>query len=79
MPDVTPRGRVVSHIRVEGDSLGPSEALRKALDYSAHAPETRALVERIADVRPTTLACMHRSAWRGDGRTLLHTLAGQLA
>jgi flavorubredoxin len=62
----------------ENDILGPSERLRKSVDYYAHAPDTRAIIERIAEVRPTTLACMHGSAWRGDGRALLRALAEQL-
>jgi len=62
----------------DGDILGPSEALRKSLDYYAHGRDTRAMIERIAEVRPTTLACMHGSAWRGDGRALLRALADRL-
>jgi len=63
----------------ESDILGPSEALRKSVDYYAHTPDTRAIIERIAEVRPTTLACMHGSAWRGDGGALLRALADRLA
>ena len=62
----------------EGDILGPSEAFRGKMDYYAHAPRTRALLERLAEERPTTLACMHGSAWRGDGRRLLMELADRL-
>lgn len=63
----------------ESDILGPSEAFRKPMDYFAHAPQTRATLERLAKERPTTLACMHGSAWRGDGAALLKELAGALA
>jgi flavorubredoxin len=59
----------------EGDILGPSEAFRQPLDYYAHAPQTGALLARLAEQRPTTLACMHGSAWRGDGAALLRHLA----
>jgi flavorubredoxin len=62
----------------ESDILGPSEAFRKPMDYFAHAPQTRAILERLAVERPTTLACMHGSAWRGDGSALLRALAGVL-
>ena len=31
--------------------------------------------ERFARERPTTLACMHGSAWKGDGAALLRALA----
>ncbi len=60
------------------DILGPSESSRKAMDYYAHAPSTRAMLERFAAERPTTLACMHGSAWRGDGAALLRSLADAL-
>jgi flavorubredoxin len=62
----------------ESDILGPSEEFRKPMDYFAHAPETRAILERLAAERPTTLACMHGSAWRGDGAALLRSLAAAL-
>jgi len=58
----------------ESDILGPSEAFRGAMDYYAHAPATLATIERLAALRPTTLACMHGSAWRGDGAALLRAL-----
>jgi len=60
------------------DILGPSEAFRAPLDYFAHAPHTGALLERLAQENPATLACMHGSAWRGDGAGLLRALAGSL-
>lgn len=63
----------------EADILGPSEAFRKPMDYFAHAPQTRAILERLALERPTILACMHGSAWRGDGAALLRSLASVLA
>ena len=62
----------------ETDILGPSEAFRKPMDYYAHAPQTRATLERLAREAPTTLACMHGSAWRGDGARLLRELAAVL-
>ena len=58
----------------ESDILGPSEAFRAPLDYFAHAPATDAMLERLAQEAPTTLACMHGSAWRGDGAALLRAL-----
>jgi len=63
----------------EADILGPSEAFRHAMDYFSHTKHARALLERLAATRPTTLACMHGSAWRGDGATLLRALAEALA
>ena len=62
----------------ETDILGPSEAFRRPLDYFAHAPHTQTALERLAAEAPTTLACMHGSAWRGDGARLLRDLAATL-
>ena len=59
----------------ESDILGPSEAFRAPLDYFAHAPQTVATLERLAREQPRTLACMHGSAWQGDGGALLRHLA----
>ncbi|HVY83361.1 MAG TPA: hypothetical protein VG994_20405 [Steroidobacteraceae bacterium] len=63
----------------ESDILGPSESFRAPMDYFAHAPQTSAILERLANERPTTLACMHGSAWRGDGAMLLRELSAVLA
>jgi flavorubredoxin len=62
----------------EADILGPSEKFRQPMDYFAHAPQTSGILERLAQEAPTTLACMHGSAWRGDGARLLRELAGVL-
>lgn len=59
----------------ESDILGPSEAFRAPMDYFAHAPQTRAILERLAAEAPATLAVMHGSAWRGDGARLLRDLS----
>jgi flavorubredoxin len=63
----------------EGDILGPSEAFRQPMDYFAHAPHTGATLQRLAAEAPRTLACMHGSAWRGDGAALLRHLAEAVA
>jgi hypothetical protein len=63
----------------EDDILGPSEAFRAPMDYFAHAPDTAVILERLAATQPQTLACMHGSAWRGDGAALLRELAKRLA
>ena len=62
----------------ESDILGPSESFRGPMDYFAHSPHTGATLERLAREQPTTLACMHGSAWRGDGAKLLRELAVSL-
>jgi flavorubredoxin len=63
----------------DGDILGPSEAFRKAMDYYAHARDTAALFAKVAATRPRTLACMHGSAWHGDGAALINALADSIA
>jgi flavorubredoxin len=62
----------------ESDILGPSEAFRGPMDYYAHAPNTAAVLEKLARENPTTLACMHGSAFRGDGAALLRELSRAL-
>jgi flavorubredoxin len=63
----------------ESDILGPSEAFRHAMDYFSHTTNARAMIEKLAATNPTTLACMHGSAWHGDGAKLLHSLADELS
>jgi flavorubredoxin len=60
------------------DILGPSEAFRKMMDYFSHAKNARAMLARLAETKPTTLACMHGSAWSGDGARLLNALGESL-
>jgi hypothetical protein len=36
------------------------------------------MLERFASLGPKTLACMHGSAWSGDGAALLRALADRL-
>ena len=62
----------------EEDILGPSEAFRHQMDYFSHTKNARLMLERLAATHPTTLACMHGSAWRGDGAKLLLALADSL-
>lgn len=63
----------------ESDILGPSEAFRREMDYFSHTKNARQMLERLAATNPATLACMHGSAWRGDGGALLRALADSLA
>jgi flavorubredoxin len=63
----------------EGDILGPSEAFRRQLDYYAHGKNTVPLFAMLAETKPTTLACMHGAAWRGDGAALLRALGESVA
>ena len=63
----------------ESDILGPSEAFRHQMDYFSHTKNARGMIERLAQTNPTTLACMHGSAWHGDGAALLRELAHALS
>jgi flavorubredoxin len=60
------------------DILEPSEGFRKQLDYYSHTKNVHALMARLAATKPTTLGCMHGSAWQGDGARLLTALAESL-
>jgi flavorubredoxin len=62
----------------DSDILGPSEAFRHEMDYFSHTKNARLLLEKLALTNPATLACMHGSAWRGDGAQLLRALADSL-
>ncbi|MDE2228377.1 MAG: MBL fold metallo-hydrolase [Alphaproteobacteria bacterium] len=62
----------------ETDILEPSEAFRASKDYYSHTKNAPAMIERLAATRPTTLACMHGAAWRGDGARLLRALGERL-
>jgi hypothetical protein len=63
----------------ETDILGPSEDFRRKMDYFYHTKFAGDMLERLAATQPALLACMHGSAWRGDGAALLRALAGELA
>jgi flavorubredoxin len=62
----------------ETDILETSEAFRRQMDYYSHGPNTAATLERLAREEPRTLARMHGSAWRGDGASMLRSLARSL-
>lgn len=62
----------------EEDILEPSEAFRQQMDYYAHSRHAAKVFERLIGLSPETLACMHGSAWRGDGGALLGELAKRL-
>ncbi|HJW26505.1 MAG TPA: hypothetical protein VJ576_16540 [Rhodocyclaceae bacterium] len=60
------------------DILAPSEAFRKPMDYFSHTRHVRSLIGRLAAAKPGVLACMHGSAWQGDGERLLLALGEAL-
>jgi flavorubredoxin len=61
------------------DILEPSEAMRGGLDYFSQTRQVHELMEKLALTSPRILACMHGSAWQGDGAAMLRQLAGRLA
>jgi flavorubredoxin len=63
----------------ESDILSPSESFRHKMDYFSHTKHADTMLERLASTNPTTLACMHGSAWRGDGASLLRALSAALS
>ena len=62
----------------ESEVLTSSEGMRGMMDYYAHSVSTSITLERLADLRPSMLACQHGSAYRGDGAALLRELAATL-
>jgi flavorubredoxin len=62
----------------ESEVLTASEGMRNMMDYYAHATNTMATLERLASLQPSTLACQHGSAYRGDGAALLRELAATI-
>lgn len=63
---------------VESDILGPSMKALTAFDYYSHTKNARPLFDKLIATSPAMLACMHGSAWRGDGGALLGALADEL-
>ena len=55
-----------------------SEQMRAGMDYFAHGANTRSVLERLAALNRETLACMHGSAYRGNGGARLRELADRL-
>jgi flavorubredoxin len=62
----------------ESDVLPPAEALRNNMAHMAVEAGSRAILEKLARTEPTTLALMHGSSFRGDGRGQLLGLADAL-
>lgn len=61
-----------------GDILNPSEAFRQQMDYFSHSDKAPAMIEKLAQLQPRLLACMHGSAWSGDGAGMLRQLGQSL-
>ncbi len=58
-----------------GDILTNSEEFRKAMNYYSYTVHARALFDKLIATNPRMLACMHGSAWEGDGAKMLGELA----
>lgn len=63
---------------VSNDILGPSEVFRSQMDYFSHGRDTSKLIDKLALLEPDLLACMHGSAWKGDGAGMLRKLGASL-
>jgi flavorubredoxin len=61
------------------DVLEPSERVRTSNDYFALTSNAEQLLEKLAATRPAALACMHGSAYEGDGAGLLRALGKRIA
>ena len=62
----------------ESEVLTASEGMRGMMDYYAHATGTSAILEHLANLQPSMLACQHGSAYRGSGAALLRELDSTL-
>jgi len=63
----------------ETEIFTASEGMRGMLDYFAHSRNSTHILHRLAELQPSTLACQHGSAYRGDGAALLRQLATVIA
>jgi flavorubredoxin len=61
---------------VEADVVGPAMAAEAMFHATSLAPSTGATLRALGDLEPTTLAIMHGSSYRGDGKQALYDLAG---
>lgn len=60
------------------DILAPSEVMRSGMDYFSQTRLANQFAEKLAATSPRVLACMHGSAWAGDGGALLRELGRTL-
>jgi flavorubredoxin len=62
---------------VEDDIVGPAIELEDAVHQSSLSAHSGAVIRRLADLEPTTLAIMHGRSFRGDGGAALRLLADE--
>jgi flavorubredoxin len=60
---------------VEDDVVEPAMEAEAMFRSTAMAPDTAAVMRRLGELAPTTLAIMHGSSYRGDGGRVLDDLA----
>jgi flavorubredoxin len=58
------------------DIVGPAMEAEAIFRFSCLAPDTAAVMRRLGDLEPRTLALMHGSSFAGDAGRALHDLAG---
>lgn len=63
---------------VTSDVVGPAIEAEQIFSAMTMAPNTTTVLQRLADLQPTTLALMHGSSFTGDGGAALRTLAAEL-
>jgi flavorubredoxin len=71
-PEPLTKSEIIGRAR-ESMIAGASSPLAKDMAYTPYTDET---MQRLAELAPQTLALMHGSSYRGDGRTALQDLAG---
>jgi flavorubredoxin len=64
---------------VDDDILARAMMTEELFHATALAPSTPATLRRLGDLEPTTLAIMHGSCFRGDGRRVLRSAADAFA
>lgn len=57
------------------DIVGPAMEAEALFRYSSLAPDTAETMRKLGDLEPATLALMHGSSFRGDGKSALYDLA----
>lgn len=57
------------------DFLGPALVMEKRIQFSGPAPQSPAILRRLAGLSPALLGAMHGSAFAGDGAAALEGLA----
>jgi flavorubredoxin len=77
--DLFTQGGIEHEPLTTNDVLEPSEIMRAEMDYFSHTRHANESVEKLSAMQPDILACMHGSAWSGDGASLLKALGERLA